>query len=370
MDPATVFSIASVVRGQLAAALGSFGRISDQFELDDVILLEAELKYIAGFHALVILVAIFGASVTFPLILTPLNDPPNPANAPTIRVLLAVSWALFVLGVIGACLSAGDSYTRGYVRTIKKARDDARDATEQAFITVDEGGNIENRLRLLQISRASSTSSMQRAVRILRSAEKKQRERTDELEKSRNEMLHALDQYMALEVTEWLQAARLAAELRKLASGNSRLAEALGKAEQMHTKAAEDAQRKTAEAVALARDIEVDIDRARKTADILGAAAADFERRLMGVKIPFIVRQIAVLFVLFAPRTTDRETGNLTIVFVIIPISGALICMCAVVFMYIRTVGIVALAFVGFLLLSFLGMAIRPSWEFYSLPGL
>jgi len=34
------------------------------------IVLDAELKYIAAFHALVILVAIFGASVIFPLILT------------------------------------------------------------------------------------------------------------------------------------------------------------------------------------------------------------------------------------------------------------------------------------------------------------
>lgn len=38
------------------------------------LLLEAELKYIGGFHALVILIAIFGASVTFPLILTPFQQ--------------------------------------------------------------------------------------------------------------------------------------------------------------------------------------------------------------------------------------------------------------------------------------------------------
>jgi hypothetical protein len=346
-----------------AAAFGSSGRFSNQFELDDVILLEAELKYIAGFHALVILVAIFGASVTFPLMFTPLNDPPNPANAAAIRNLLAVSWTLFVLAVVGACISAGDSYTRGYMKTINKARDDARDATEQALITVDQGGNIEGRLRFLQTSRPSSTSSMHRTLRILRSAEKKQRERTDGLEKSRKEMSHDLDQYRVAEAMEWLQAARLAAEL-KLAAGDSRLAEALGNAERMHTKAAEDARRKAAEAMAQAGDIKVDICRALKTADILGKAAADFEQRsLRAVEI----RSVVELIFPFLEATLHKET---TTVPVILSISGALICMCVVVFMYIPTVGIVALVLVGFLLLALCGTAIRPTWEFYILPRL
>jgi hypothetical protein len=72
------------------------------------------VKYVAGFHALVILVALFGASVTFPLIIVPLTDPLNPDDAPTIRVLLGVSWTLFVTAVLVACASAGESFTHGY----------------------------------------------------------------------------------------------------------------------------------------------------------------------------------------------------------------------------------------------------------------
>src|SRR5271170_1507939 len=57
--------------------------------VDELLLFEAEVKYIAGFHALVILIAIFGASVTFPLMVTPIAEPPNPDNVQIVRILLS-----------------------------------------------------------------------------------------------------------------------------------------------------------------------------------------------------------------------------------------------------------------------------------------
>ena len=98
----------------------------------DELLLEAELKYIGGFHALVILIAIFGASVTFPLILTPISNPANPSNLATVRTLLAVSWSLFVVGALFACAAAGNFYSRGYLKAVTEAREAVENARRTA----------------------------------------------------------------------------------------------------------------------------------------------------------------------------------------------------------------------------------------------
>src|SRR5438046_1037386 len=86
------------------------------------VLLDAELKYTVEYYALVILVAIFGASVSFPLIITPVIEPANASNLSTVRTLLAVSWTLFVTGALLACYSAGTFYSKGYMKAIEDAK--------------------------------------------------------------------------------------------------------------------------------------------------------------------------------------------------------------------------------------------------------
>jgi hypothetical protein len=95
--------------------------------------LEADLKYVVGFHALVILIAIFGASVTFPLIVTPLADPTEPTNAQVVRNLLGISWMLFVVAALLTCLLAGNAYSNRYMKTIQDARKITENARQKAM---------------------------------------------------------------------------------------------------------------------------------------------------------------------------------------------------------------------------------------------
>ena len=53
---------------------------------------EAHSKYVEGFLQIQIGIATLGASITFALILTPLNPPPAPYDLETVQTLLAVSW--------------------------------------------------------------------------------------------------------------------------------------------------------------------------------------------------------------------------------------------------------------------------------------
>ena len=89
----------------------------DSTETKYMAMLKAEHEYMIGFHTFVILIAIFGASITFPLFLTPLIQPTNPSNLQTVRTLIAVSWALFVVALLLACLACSGCYAHRYLES-------------------------------------------------------------------------------------------------------------------------------------------------------------------------------------------------------------------------------------------------------------
>jgi hypothetical protein len=336
------------------------------------LMVEAELKYIGGFLGLVILIAIFGASVTFPLILVPINEPADPSNLSTVNTLLAVSWSLFVVGALLACSAAGNFYSRGYMKAVINARNAAKKAQHPPAQNVSteeipdsshptqqsvppEGENISHELSrqveeiVTAVNRGRSWFSP-RAIEKLRVAELTHIAIKYESQKAVEKNQHLAAEHKTRQLAECLAAARLAAERQKAAE-NARLVDALLAAENAHLEAEERARLDAQEAIRLAEENKTRMDSAHQTATILANARSVAEKRTA------LTQSKSRLFTWILYGLNDFPgdgTGYESILTVLLPIGSALICLCVVVEMYVRTIGIVAIVFVGLLVWSLL----------------
>jgi len=101
---------------------------------------EAHSKYVEGFLQIQIGIATLGASITFALILTPLNPPPAPYDSETVQTLLAVSWLLFVVGLLLACIAASVLYClRHLMEILSHTSADTREKLEKFWFWVLQG---------------------------------------------------------------------------------------------------------------------------------------------------------------------------------------------------------------------------------------
>ena len=66
---------------------------------------EAQLQYLEKLLTILISFTTFGASITFGLIVSQNKEPADPSNLPVVQRLIAVSWALFVMGLLLASLA-------------------------------------------------------------------------------------------------------------------------------------------------------------------------------------------------------------------------------------------------------------------------
>jgi hypothetical protein len=65
---------------------------------------DTQIDYVNKLLHIVISFTTFGASITFGLIVSQNKEPSDPANLPTVEMLIAVSWVLFVVGLLLANL--------------------------------------------------------------------------------------------------------------------------------------------------------------------------------------------------------------------------------------------------------------------------
>jgi ABC-type multidrug transport system fused ATPase/permease subunit len=384
--------------GQAAPSILSvaklYGSIMEKVEYSPTaaaqIILEAQLQYIAGYYALVILVAIFGASVTFPLILTPIIEPADPSNLSTVRTLLAVSWVLFVMGALMACFEAGQFYTKGYMKAVteaRKAAENARQAAEKLGAEenddVDQYRNGEEHIhRVMALADEIVTTARQgvskygpHLIATLRAAELAQLATEKETRKAREENLRLAEEHNTRRCTERLAAARLEAE-RQQVSGNERLVEALRGAEEIHLVAEETARLAAENETRVAAENQARFEVACQTAVILVEARKLAEARAT----EHTGRWFSTIhdFLMTSFRESDRSDESYqSIMFVLAPIGAALICLAVIIEMYTRAVGIVALCCVGFLVyalvgssfLTYLAVRLWPALK-ESMPGL
>ena len=79
----------------------------------------AQLQYIDKLLTILIGFTTFGASITFGFIVTENKSPPNPSNLQTIDRLLAVSWVLFVVGMLVSSLATTILYVYQHISSKK-----------------------------------------------------------------------------------------------------------------------------------------------------------------------------------------------------------------------------------------------------------
>jgi hypothetical protein len=80
---------------------------------------DSQLQYIDKLLTILIGFTTFGASITFGLIVTDNKVPPNPSNLPIIDKLTAVSWVLFVVGMLLASLATTILYAYEHISSKK-----------------------------------------------------------------------------------------------------------------------------------------------------------------------------------------------------------------------------------------------------------
>ena len=323
--------------------------------LDEVLLLEAELKYIAGFHVMVIVVAVFGASVTFPLILTSIAEPSNPDNLQTVQILLSVSWTLFVIAALLACLSAGESYGRGYVKAVREAVNNANDARAKAeeLENAQSEAELRNILQRFEAEIRSAQPKRETIVSLLEALKTTQRS-IEDVEISAKEYRRMEKLHHGQAVMERLEAARLALEI-ETHIGNARLSEARQQAMEIHEKAAEDAENKAMEAA----------DRAVETEQKIPGFSEEVRNTIKNL-IPNAEAYVDALGRLDIVQPSQNSMDGFNSVLVVVAlIGGALICLGVVIFMYARVVGVIAITFIALSVLALSGVSLRPSVELW-----
>jgi len=93
---------------------------------------EAQLEYVEKLLTILVAFTTFGASITFGLIVSQNKEPANPSNLPVIDKLIAVSWVLFVVGMLLASLATTVLYAFQHVSSRK--HNDNRYAAVRSFI--------------------------------------------------------------------------------------------------------------------------------------------------------------------------------------------------------------------------------------------
>jgi len=82
---------------------------------------EAQLQYVEKLLTILVAFTTFGASITFGLIVSENKEPADPSNLPIIDKLIAVSWVLFVVGMLLASLATTVLYAFQHVSSRKHA---------------------------------------------------------------------------------------------------------------------------------------------------------------------------------------------------------------------------------------------------------
>ena len=80
---------------------------------------QAQLDYVDKLLTILIAFTTFGASITFGLIVSQSKEPSNPSNLPVVDKLIAVSWVLFVVGMLLASLATTVLYAYQHVSSRK-----------------------------------------------------------------------------------------------------------------------------------------------------------------------------------------------------------------------------------------------------------
>lgn len=93
---------------------------------------QAQLDYVDKLLTILIAFTTFGASITFGLIVSQNKPPTDPANSPTVDKLIAVSWVMFVVGMLLTSLSTTVLYA--YEHVASKKHNDKRFILFQNFI--------------------------------------------------------------------------------------------------------------------------------------------------------------------------------------------------------------------------------------------
>jgi len=329
-----------------------FTRPSGQRTLT-VVLLEAKLKYTAAFHVMVIVVAVFGASVTFPLIVTSIAEPSNPGNVQTVQILLTVSWTLFVTAALWACLSAGEAYARGYIKAVRQAINEAKEAREKAMELVNAQSEpvLRNVLTQFQAEIESVRPSLE-TITALVEAFKATKHRHKTLESSAKEYRRLEKLHHGRAVMERLDAARLAADI-EMRVGNARLLQAQQQAIEVHEDAAKSADNEAKEVAQLAVETEQRL--------------AVFSHDVVITMNTISVRAMELLHsVRWDPATLEVGVQALSfnsVAVVVVLIGSALICLGVVIFMYTRVVGVIAIMCIALTALALVGVSILPSLE-------
>jgi len=94
---------------------------------------EAQLEYVEKLLTILVAFTTFGASITFGLIVSENKEPTDPSNLPIVDKLIAVSWVLFVVGMLLASLATTVLYAFQHVSS-KKHHDNNRYKTIRTFI--------------------------------------------------------------------------------------------------------------------------------------------------------------------------------------------------------------------------------------------
>lgn len=80
---------------------------------------DAQLQYLDKLLTILVGFTTFGASITFGLIVSQNKEPAEPSNSPTVDKLIAVSWVLFVVGMLLASLATTVLYAYQHVSSRK-----------------------------------------------------------------------------------------------------------------------------------------------------------------------------------------------------------------------------------------------------------
>lgn len=101
------------------------GKSSGKLKMSD-----AQLQYMDKLLTILIAFTTFGASITFGLIVSQNKEPANPSNLHVIDRLIAISWVLFVVGMLLASLATTVLYAYQHVSSRKH--------TDKGYITLEK----------------------------------------------------------------------------------------------------------------------------------------------------------------------------------------------------------------------------------------
>src|SRR5271169_1264861 len=93
---------------------------------------DAQLQYLNKLLTILIGFTTFGASITFGLIISQNREPTEPSNLPIVQNLIAVSWVLFVVGLLLASLAT--TVLSAYEHISSRKSTDKRYITPQNII--------------------------------------------------------------------------------------------------------------------------------------------------------------------------------------------------------------------------------------------